>query len=60
MAVNYPSTMFVCLSNEDRERVVEASKKEEIPPSTLIRKVLRQWLQSTETATSAMEKTARV
>lgn len=56
MAVKYPNLMFVRLTNKDRERVVQASEREEMPPSTLIRKALRQWLRSTET--SAMEKTA--
>jgi uncharacterized protein YbaP (TraB family) len=49
---------FVRLSDEDKKQLEEISKKEEIPASTLARKVLRQWLRSTQVDATAMEKTA--
>jgi hypothetical protein len=58
MAVKYPNMFFIRLTHEDRKRIKEASEKAEIPPSTLARKVLRQWLRSTEVDATEMEKTA--
>ncbi len=46
--VKYPSKFFIRISEEDQKRIKEASIEEEIPPSTLARRILRQWLQSNE------------
>ena len=48
MAAKYPQKLFMRLSEEDRERLNKISEKAEIPPSTLARKVLRQWLREHE------------
>lgn len=58
MASKYPNTFFIRLTHEDRERIEEISRKNEVPASTLARKVLRQWLRSAEVDATAMEKTA--
>lgn len=58
MAPKYPTMFFMRLSDEDREQIEELSKKADIPPSTLARKVLRQWLRSAEVDASVMEKPA--
>lgn len=55
MAVKYSNMLFIRLTHEDRRRIEKASEKVEIPPSTLARKVLRQWLQSAEVAPTLME-----
>ena len=58
MAVKYPNMFFIRLTDEDKRQIEEVSEKEDIPPSTLARKVLRQWLQSVEVDVTVTEKTA--
>ena len=41
--------MNVRLTDEDRRRMEAAAEKAEIPASTLARKIIRQWLRSSET-----------
>ena len=54
MAVKYPNMFNIRLTHEDRKQLWEASEKAEIPPSTLARRVLRQWLRSAEAAAAAV------
>ena len=53
MAVKYPNMFFIRITDEDKRQIEEASEKEDIPPSTLARKVLRQWLRSASTEKTA-------
>lgn len=46
MAARYPNMFFIRITNEDRRQIEEASEKEDMPASTLARKILRQWLRS--------------
>lgn len=54
MTVKYPKIFNLRLTDEDIQQLDKASAKAEIPPSTLARKVLRQWLRSAQST----EKTA--
>lgn len=57
MSARYPNMLFIRISQEDKELIEKASEKEDIPTSTLARKILRQWLQhSIEAHPSAIEK----
>ena len=46
MAVEYPNVFNLRLTNEDMRHLEEISKKLDIPRSTLIRQVWREWLNS--------------
>ena len=50
MSIKYPSGCNIRLSLDDRQRLDEASQKAEIPPSTLARRALREWLRTNEIA----------
>ena len=50
MAVKFPTSCNIKLTYEDRQKLENASQKIEIPASTLVRKVLRDWLRSNESA----------
>lgn len=44
MGIQYPEKIFIRLSTRDKLRIEDLSRKAEIPPSTLSRIALRQWL----------------
>jgi hypothetical protein len=48
MAVKYPNIFNLRLTDEDVRQLEEVSKKFDMPRSTLVRRVWREWLQSTE------------
>lgn len=52
MAVKYPNLLNLRLTDEDLKQLEEASEKFDIPRSTLIRRVWREWLKSTEKTAS--------
>ncbi len=52
MPIKYPHMFFMRITEEDRRQIEEASAREDIPPSTLARKVLRQWLRSNDFTSS--------
>ncbi len=56
MAVKYPQIFFMRLTDEDKKQIEVASERAEIPPSTLARKILRDWLRSSEADATAIVK----
>jgi predicted DNA-binding protein len=44
----FPAAFSIKLTEQDKERLNRISEKTEIPSSTLVRRVIRQWLKSVE------------
>lgn len=51
MATRYPCALNIRLAAEDRERLLRASEVAEIPPATMVRRLIRQWLKTNESIT---------
>ena len=46
--VQYPNTMAVRLTDDDLVQLHKMSEKLDIPPSTLLRRILRKWMTKQE------------
>lgn len=44
--MKYPVALNIRLAVEDRDKLLKVSEAAEIPPATLVRRVLRQWLRN--------------
>lgn len=56
MGIQYPKKIFIRLSTCDRLRIDELSREAEIPPSTLSRIALRQWMWANDVDPTATRK----
>ena len=52
MTRKYPNMFNIRLTCKDKKQIEAASIQEDIPPSTLARKILRQWLRANDLANS--------